>query len=155
MPTIPFSLQPVLSYRESLVDMRTRELAHLETMRRQARAHLDALRQARHDAWLVLQQKRVGSVNMVEMAYYGRYLERLEGIIDEAAQHVVTLNERVEAKRQELLDAVEQKKILEKLRDKARQRFLEKLEQADAELQDEMALIQYVRKGQTMMEAQA
>ncbi|HHX64370.1 MAG TPA: flagellar export protein FliJ [Chloroflexi bacterium] len=152
MPQIPFSLQPVLSYRESLVDMRTRELAHLERQRREAQERLDVLRRAQRETWAVLQDRRVGRVNMTEIQLYMRYLDRLRGAIHEVRAHLADLDRRIEAKRHELLKAVEDKKIMEKLRDKARQRFLETLERNDADFQDEMALIQYVRNGSAAKE---
>jgi len=145
MPTIPFPLQPVLSYKEDMVDLLERQLAQLLGERRRLQAVLSALRAQRSQMHVQLQREHRGTLRLERIQQYRLYLDLLRERIDDEQRRLAELEARIDAKRDELLAMMQDKEMLERLREKAEARFLTHLENQEADLNDELALVQFVR----------
>ncbi len=145
MSPIPFALQPVLSFKEDMVDLLERQLAQLFAERGRLLAVLAALRAQRSEAHLQLQREQLGILRLERIRQYLAYLERLSEQIDDEQGHLDELETRIEAKRAELLAMMQDKDMLERLKEKAKNRFLAELEKQEDDLSDELSLAQYVR----------
>ena len=145
MPTAPFSLQPVLAYKESMVDVLERKLAQLLAQRQRLQAILGALRAQRTETHVLLQREQRGTLRLERIQQHRSYLEWLRERIDEEQRRMVELESRVASKRDELVAMMQDKEMLERLKEKAEDRFLAHLEAQEADFNDEIALAQYVR----------
>ena len=143
MPTIPFSLQPVLSYKESLVDLFGRQLAQLLSERKVIETVLVALHQERNQTHGRLVEERHGVLHLDRLWHYQVYLDWLGERIDEREKELAEMDARIEEKRRELLSAMQEKRMLEKLQEKARERFMAELERREATLHDEIATTRF------------
>jgi flagellar FliJ protein len=145
MPTAPFTLQPVLSYKENMVDLLERQLAQLLAERRRMQATLGALRAQRSEIHVLLQREQRGTLRLERIQQYRLYLEWLKERIEEEQRRLAELEGRIAAKREELLAMMQDKEMLERLKEKAEDRFLAHLESQEADFNDEIALAQFVR----------
>jgi len=132
MPGIPFPLQPVLTYKESLVDVLERELAQLFAMRKRIEMVLVALH-----------QERQGLLQLNRLWRYQVYLDWLGERIEEQERRLAQLDDQIEEKRRELIAALQEKRILEKLKEKAKEQFLAEMEHREADFNDEMTLARF------------
>jgi len=143
MPGIPFPLQPVLTYKESLVDVLERELAQLFTMRKRIEMVLVALHQERQGLHHRVVQERQGLLQLNRLWRYQVYLDWLGERIEEQERRLAQLDDQIEEKRRELIAALQEKRILEKLKEKAKEQFLAEMEHREADFNDEMTLARF------------
>lgn len=144
MPVVPFSLQSVLSYKESLVDLLERQLAQLLSTRSVVEAVLVSLHQERQRIHHRLIAERQGVLQLGRLRYYQSYLDWLGERIEAQERQLAQLDEEIEKKRGELVSRMQEKRVLEKLKEKAKERFMLELERREADLHDEMASIRFV-----------
>lgn len=147
MAQVPFTLQPVLSYKENVVDLLERQLAQLLAERGRLQAILSALRSRRSETHTLLQREQRGTLCLDRIQQHRAYLEWLRERIAEEQRRLVELEARIAAKRDELVAVMQDKEMLERLKAKAEERFLAHLEAQEADFNDEIALVQYVRAG--------
>ena len=145
MAAIPFPLQPVLSYKEDMVGLLGRQLAQLVGERSRLQAILGALRAQRSEMHVELQRQQRGTLHLERIQQYRLYLEWLRERIDQEQRRLAELEARIDAKRDELLAMMQDKEMLVRLKEKAEARFLAKLENQEADLNDEIALTQFAR----------
>ncbi len=144
VPVVPFSLQSVLSYKESLVDLLERQLAQLLSTRSVVEAVLVSLQQERQRIHHRLIAERQGVLRLDRLRYYQSYLDWLGERIEAQERQLAQLDEEIEKKRGELVSRMQEKRVLEKLKEKAKERFMLELERREADLQDEMASARFV-----------
>ena len=145
MPAIPFALQPVLSYKGNMVDLLERQLAQLLAESERLRALLRALRTQRSETHILLQHEQRGTLHLDRIRQHRVYLDWLQDRIDEEQRRLAELEGRIAAKREELIAMMQDKEMLERLREKEEDRFLARLESQEADFHDEIALTQFVR----------
>lgn len=145
MPAIPFSLQPVLSYKRSLVDLLQRQLGQLLSERRRLAAFLAALRQEDEEQRDLLSGQQRGILNVERIRLHYVYLDWLGQRIDALQSQIAQLETRIEEKRAELLRATQDRDMLEKLRQRAEERFMAELERREAIFHDEIATTRFAR----------
>ena len=143
MAVVAFSLQPVLSYKESLVDLFERQLAQLFATRKAVEIVLVSLYQERQEIRRRLVAERQGLLQLDRLWHYQVYLDWLGERIDEQERQLARLDEQIEEKRSELLGAMQEKRILEKLKEKATERFMLQQEHREADFYDEMATARF------------
>jgi len=143
VPGIPFPLQPVLTYKESLVDVLERELAQLFAMRKRIGMVLVALHQERQHLRHRVVQERQGLLQLDRLWQHQVYLDWLGERIEEQERRLARLDDEIEEKRRELIVALQEKRILEKLKEKAKERFLVEMEHREADFNDEMTLARF------------
>ena len=147
MPTATFTLQPVLSYKENMVDLLERQLAQLLAERGRLQALLNALYAQRSKAPVSLQREQRGHLQVDRIQQHRLYLDWLQERIEEEQRRLVELDARVTAKRNELVAMMQDKEMLERLKERVEDRFFARLENQEADLNDEIAIAQYVRTG--------
>lgn len=78
---------------------------------------------------------------------YAIYIEFLNEKIETETVKLNTLKEKFEEKKKELLKSTSDRKVLEKLKDKAKAEFEFEENKKEQKLNDDFALFSYVRKG--------
>lgn len=145
MPTAPFSLQPVLTYQENMVDLLERQLAQLLAERTSLQEVLRTLRLQLTETHTLLQREQRGRLRLEAIQQHRLFLEWLRERIETEQRTLEALEARIAAKRDELVAMMQDKKMLERLKEKAEERFAAHLESQEADLSDEIALAQFVR----------
>ncbi len=135
-----FRLQRVLDYRRQCEENCEHTLRQVQLLLQQEEARLEALQtearaQAEH-----LENVRGAALSPAELQSWQRYHQVLaqwiavqQDVVAQAAQVVIE-------QRQQLLVARQETKAIEKLHDKAKQRYLRELTSREQQLLDELAL---------------
>lgn len=124
MAAFRFSLEPVLSYRQSLVEKREMELAHALRDHREAEQILAVLHQRRSRLLAhIEQQRRQRHLDGELMVISESYLHKLEADIAAQTERLRELSDRVASCRAALNEALKEKKKIEQLKEKEARRF--------------------------------
>lgn len=141
-----FRLQPVLRHRERVEEQKQVELADAQRARQSEEEKLAALQgQEARAVELLEQQGMVGRLD-VEFVKQGlSYLQTLAGDIDTQEEAVTEAQEQAEERRQETVRAMQDRKVLEKLRERGRQRWQQEVNREESRFLDELAVTRHKR----------
>ena len=141
-----FQLQPVLWYKEKLEETRRQELAELQEDHRRQLADLLELQRQHIDHVERLRDRQ--SRHRLDVEYILQEMQFLTGIaraVEIQAQRVEEAGKRVEDKRLELVGIAQEKKMLEKLKDKQHLEFLDAQKKEEAKQVDEIVTTRFSR----------
>ncbi|HEV8637864.1 MAG TPA: flagellar export protein FliJ [Chloroflexota bacterium] len=142
-----FRLQPVLNYRRDREEALQLELAALMAEERAERGRLDALRQASAQAMddvFGLQARPRTDVAAIQHGLL--YLEAITAAIAAQSEVVARVAERVEAKRQEVVAAMQARKAIEKLKERHEQTYAAWARRVEETAIDDMVMVRYNRR---------
>lgn len=118
MPKDGFRLQQVLNYRREVEKARKQELAvarsEFENATRRLRSEEEKAERLAHE----LKEKETAGILALEFQLYAEFSRKQSSEIKNQREVVSTLNEEVEEKREILLSAAKDKKVLESFKDK-------------------------------------
>ena len=119
-----FPLQKVLEFRKHLEDLQAIKLGRAQAEKIEADARLERLKRNKEDTLesAARELNRRKTLDLQQLKIQKDYLESLNGKIVEQTQEVFKLEEKVEKNRQELSEAMKERKTVEKLKE----RFLER-----------------------------
>ncbi len=134
-----FELQQVLSYRVELEKVCSQEFT---AARQDLDAASDRLQQEKQEAENLAQefcgrQQHIDSI--YEMQLYVDFFARKREELKEQQQRIIELDRILEARREELLQAAKEKKVMERLKDKQQQAFRREQLHKENLLLDEIA----------------
>jgi len=139
MKKFNFRLEPILKLRKQQEDQKKRAvgdlLAEINALQRQALEMADAIR--RQDR--ALRQNVRGTVDINWIAYYQGYVTHLRQSISQKIDEVAQIQKKLVQARHELTEAARQTKILEKLKEKRKQRYEKELRRREIGELDEIA----------------
>ena len=142
-----FRLQPVLHYRANREEMLTMELAKLQAEELAARNFLEELRgESERTLADTASLLGAGKVDLAAVEQGFVYAEAVQAAIGTQVGIVAGASVRVEAKRAEVIEAMQQRKVLEKLKqrhDRAYDEWATRVEQANI---DDMVTVRYNRR---------
>lgn len=135
-----FSLEEVLEYRLTVEDTRRREMAevlrqveYVEGLIEQARARH---REQREE---MTRMARKGT-RPIEQRLYLNYLQGLDNLIAKSEDHLEELRKELERRRDLLRYAVNQRRVMDELKDEERQEYLREEARAEVREFDEIAV---------------
>lgn len=134
-----FEMQQVLNYRVELEKMRKLEFA---AARQDLDAASDLLEQEKNEAAKLAEefngrQKQIDSI--FEMRLYADFFARKRDEIKEQQRRVQALDRVLEDRRNELVRATKEKKVMEQLKEKQKEAFLKEQAHKEGQLLDEIA----------------
>jgi flagellar FliJ protein len=134
----PFRLRTVLRYKQQVEERLQAELLRLARMLAEAEG-LRAQQQEQYAHCLrALRQREHSGVSAAELLTYSAFLDHLSGEISQQTQLIATLREEVQQARQRLEHAMQDRKVIERLQERAmitqRQQLLKDEERAMAEI---------------------
>jgi flagellar protein FliJ len=134
-----FEMQQVLNYRVELEKMRKQEFA---TARQDLDAAEDLLEQEKNEATKLAEefsgrQDKIDSI--FEMRLYADFFARKRDEIKEQQRRVESLDRVLEDRREDLVQATKEKKVMEQLKQKQKEAFLKEQAHKEALLLDEIA----------------
>lgn len=141
MANFVFHLDPVLRHRRNVERQRQVALAEAQAQMAPLQATLDALDQAVRQSVEDLRKNRLtGTLDMTFLAAHRRFLNSSHKNAIEIAQQMAQVKLRVDAARRELADAARQRKIVEKLREKQYQRWMDERSRSELAMLDEVGM---------------
>jgi flagellar protein FliJ len=149
MATFKFRLESVLELRKRVEDQRKKELAHLRELLHKEQDFLKELEAKTVEALSGMKECQRGSVfNIEEVMRYYRYFTFCRDKIKEQISLIESLIVSVEKKREDLVAASKERKILEKLKENQLQEYKQVMDSWETKIIDELATNGYThRKG--------
>jgi flagellar FliJ protein len=145
-----FRLQPVLTFKSSMVDTLEMEFARLQVAYRNEMDALLVLVQAEDKEMEVLrQQQGRGYLNCEEIQLRQQYLRVLKEHVIEQTARVGETRQQMEAKRTELVEMMKDQKALEKLRERHQAQQAKELLRREARAVDDLVITRYARDMKT------
>jgi flagellar FliJ protein len=142
-----FRLQPVLNYREQIVELRQQELAALERSLQVERMALSAIQGRIFSLAIDIQNAQQSSpLDCALILNQYTYLQQLQNREEEQKARVADLAQKTEAKRTELAQALQEKQIIEKLRERFIARQKEEDLRQEARTLDEISVVRFLRE---------
>jgi flagellar FliJ protein len=135
-----FELHQVLNYRSDLERLRKQEFAAARQDLDQAS---DKLEQQRSEAAVLARDfaERNGQLNsVVELQLYADFFARKREEIKQQQERVTALDRVLESRRDELVQATKDKKVLEVLKEKKTQQFRQEMQRKERDFLDETAV---------------
>lgn len=145
MNKFKFKLETVLKVKARIEDLRKMELREAESRRDQARLELYRWQKEIADNIRLYREKFQQRINPEEVNNYHRYLTWLNRQADSAALQLQEREKEVAERRQKLVEASKEKKILEKLKDKAYQDYQAEQLRAEIQFLDELGTGRFIR----------
>jgi flagellar FliJ protein len=144
MKLFRYPMQSVLDYRKDVEEEEKQKFAEALKEYLQQKEILNDFEQKLNDAFLV---KADSSKHRVyELKNLSQYIQYLKEKKDIQEQLVMETEREMEVRRQELISAQKDRKIIEKHKEKSLNQYLSELNQAEQKTIDELALYSYMRR---------
>lgn len=142
-----FSLDPVLALREKIEDNKKRELGEAtmyQDIVYQEKVMLEVLQE---ETLNLTRQQGVNQVDISSIKLLNQYNNYMIQVIEDKDKELERAKEQVESKRQELLEAVKDRKILENLRSIYKENYDEEEKRAEQRILDDIVTYRFGNKG--------
>ena len=149
MPRFNFRLQQYLGVKEQIEDQKeleySRAVRKLEEEKAQLRQMLTQLDEQIEGFRAALKK----SIAPIEVRRYNSYIERLKQHIRQQEERVKAAEVFVETKRQELVQAMKERKALEAVRENAHEEFVIESNLAEQKHVDELVSFKYAKQSKS------
>jgi len=145
-----FRLQSVLNYREQVVEVRQQALAVAENALQEQRRALQRARERIRSLVADIQREQGGGLlDCTQVVRQYAYLEQLETLEHEELERVMALVKQVQARREELTQAMQEKQTLEKLKERHVEQVQREGLRQEGRVLDEIGVIRFRRHKET------
>lgn len=141
-----FSLQTVLDVREKRVETLEIELGHLLQEQRKGEEYLARLQALEASLFARLERQKIGELDLFALEQLHHELTLVQERIEQARQALDMWQRRVDAKRQELIQARQDVEVLETLREKELARYQEEMAHLESRLLDDLYISRAFRR---------
>lgn len=148
LPT-EFRLQPVLSYKSHMVDALEMEFARLKLAHQREQEMLVTLQQTAQREIDTLRERQVGLIDCTDIQLRQDYLDSLRQNVVRQTDRVEEAEQRADDKRGELVETMQDQKVLEKLRDHHQARVLKEMDRREARAVDDIVTSRYRRESES------
>lgn len=140
-----FKLEPLLRHRRLTEDQRQRDVAQLLRQRMILQTQLRTARETVRQGQREGAEQRVGRVDVMGVRRHAAHASEIAGRTAQLERKLASMDQEVEQAREKLLHATRQRKVVELLRERHRERWVrEQARRETAEL-DEAAMQRYMR----------
>ena len=140
-----FKLQALLNHRRHQEELCQKELARAQQDLSNAQKKLKSIKKDKRDNIQKLQSRQTERHSASNILIFINYIAQLSRDIDAQRQQVGQASQRVTNKRDNLIAIMKKRKSLEKLKEKQRLEYQQKMMQAERKLNDEIAATRYIR----------
>ncbi len=140
-----FKLEALRQYRNFQEDLMQKELAEAQRHRDQENEQLDMLIEKRTRAEQNLKSEQENSTNGPHMTLYDPYFKRISKEIDLQRLRLDEAEALCKKKMGELLQAMQNRKTIDKLKEKDLHAYMESLNQNEQKFINEIAINQFAR----------
>lgn len=141
-----FSLKAVLNHRRFIEEKLQKELGQLEAILGNERKRLSDLIRARREISKELQEKQREIITISETLLHVRFIEQLSRREDLLKKKILNAEKEVEQKREDLIEAMKNRKVLEKLKEKGWETYKHNMMRKEQEFMNEMAAVRFRHK---------
>ncbi|MDQ5988342.1 MAG: hypothetical protein CSYNP_04102 [Syntrophus sp. SKADARSKE-3] len=141
-----FRLESVLNARRAHEDKLLREFSEKSRELEKAKQALEALIAERMESIDRLKKIQDQTVAAAEIGMYTSYIDALQGRVEHQQKVVAKAEEALEAKRQEVLEAVKNRKIMENLKERHRLEYETSMDHKERKVLDEISLQGFGRR---------
>ncbi len=141
-----FKLQSILEYRVNIEEKILNEFSDLKRDLEEKRAVLKALVTERESLMNDLRNMQSVTMRVDDIAALVAYVENIRMKEKEQKNILHQAKEKVEKKRQELMEAVRNRKVMENLRDKHAAEYQKNLNELEQKNSDEMSMLKFGRR---------
>jgi flagellar FliJ protein len=141
-----FSLKTVLNHRRFIEEKLQKELGQLKEILFKERKILSDVRRTREQLSKELQDKQRQIITISETLLHVRFIEQLLRREDQQEEKILIAEKEVEQKREDLIEAMKNRKALEKLKEKGLQTYKHNRMRKEREFMNEMAAVRFVHK---------
>jgi flagellar FliJ protein len=141
-----FPLGAVLKHRKFLEDNLQKELGVLKRLLVDDKKKLSDIKNAKRKYSKELQFKQQKSITVSDNLLYIRFIDRLSKRLDMQNDRVFQSEQNVDEKRKELLEALKNKKVLERLKEKGIETYKQNGLKKERIFLNEMASVRFRRK---------
>lgn len=141
-----FKLEALLNHRRHQEEVCQKELAQAERLLADEKGCLRRQKTEKRDHIQKLQIKQKEKINVSDIILSVNYIQQLSDKIEEQKNCVREASQKVNQKRQELIVIVKKRKTLEKLKEKDRLAYQQKMMRNERKLMDEVASTRHARK---------
>lgn len=145
MAVFAFRLQKVLHYKQQVEDQKKQELFHLLKIFHEEEKILHRLNELLLQKLSEFETKQEGDLDILELLFYAEYIARVNREIEAQQKKLVELSRRIEQKREEVIAASKERRVLEQLRDKKYKEYLKSEGRREQKFLDEIGNNAYVR----------
>lgn len=138
-----FRLQSVLFFRSTLEEKAQLALAREQRLLEEQRQRLQRFRDARQEIMAELEQRKQVAMAASLYAIYVDGLLGMEAAIERQLSAVAGQEQVVEASRQELARRMQDRKVIERLKEKDLQLFIAETMKREQKQSDEQAILRY------------
>ena len=139
MKRFKFDLEKVLMYKRLREDILKRELAELQRRLEGERRKLFQLEDKQRDHLKELGGKVEGKLDLNEVLLYQEFIAGLSDDIEGQIERIEELLGKLEGKRDELVGAAKEKKVLENLRQSRHDQYIYSAEKLETKFLDEVS----------------
>ncbi len=130
-----FNLESVLGYRGQIEDLKKKELGIILEKIRSEEENIEKLEESYRTEATAMLEKEVMDSN--ELMLYNQYLSGVKRLIESGKKELFKWRKRGDLKRQELIDASMERKVLLDLKEKQLKEFQRQTEKSELSLLDE------------------
>ena len=141
-----FNLESVLRHRKLVEENLQKELAILRLSLVDEREKLRNFKESRSKFLEELKRKQEEGTTISDVFLYLPFIEQLSKDIEKQKKNVLELENDVEQKRQDLVEATKKKKTLEKLKDKGLKAYKQEMTKDEQEFMNEVAVNRFNRR---------
>lgn len=138
-----FKLQQVLDYRINIEEKILHEFSEQKRCLALEEFRLKNLIEERINSIGELKKMRNVAVHSDDIALYVSYIERTRAEEEKQKKVIISLKERLENKRKELVEAVKRRKVMERLKEKHKEEFEKDMREMEQRNSDEMTVLRF------------
>ena len=141
-----FNLEPVLSLKEKIEDNKKRELGLATMAEEKIYQEKLALEQKKEEALQQVRNQENVAIDILNVRIFNQYNSYMNHAIHQKGVELSEAQQEVEAKRQELLEAVKDRKILDNLKAIYRESYEEEAKRDEQRILDDMVTYRFGNK---------
>ena len=138
-----FKLQSVLDYRLNIEEKILNEFSELKRELDRQKAMLEELKSERESMVAGLRNMQSQTIKAHDISSILVYVDRLRESEKQQNQVILQTIEAVDQKRQELVEAVKNRKIMENLKDKQKEEYIKDVNDTEQKDSDEMSVLKF------------
>jgi len=138
-----FKLQSVLDYRLNIEEKILNEFSELKRELDRLKAMLEELKSERENMVAGLRNMQSQTIKAHDISSILVYVDRLRESEKQQKQVIQQIMEAVDKKRQELVEAVKNRKIMENLKDKQKEEYIKDVNDTEQKDSDEMSVLKF------------
>ncbi|MBW1702549.1 MAG: flagellar export protein FliJ [Deltaproteobacteria bacterium] len=141
-----FNLEPVLNQRKFVEENLQKELAVLKKLLAGEKKMLATFKSEENEVLGELQQRKEESITISDILLYVSFIEQLSRDIEKQEERVLDAEKRFDQKREDVIEAMKKRKILEKLKEKRLKLYQQKVIKNERDFLNEVGINMFNRK---------